>query len=294
MALSVCKGRRKRRQCQRHEQKWSYAIPLELIYLTPLNKWNPHKLKYKGTFNSAEGKTVNANGRNGGLTKDKAFDGVNSKTYYLTPNEFFSGTETHTDAADTTRKSVGVLDPEGNVQKVRASGIRIFLPNIQGVGILRQRYPIMPVHGEGSTTWKELEAVQDFLMESKTHARLFREKLATQGSGDGGTNGGGSNGGERNTDTRLATGRSTKSGIIPHVHEITLTQKEVELLKKGQRVNKTTSTTQGHQHDIAVAWFPKNKRFYMAFCASTPDKNKPFMKKCRDMHRAVMRILPDQ
>ena len=140
MKLEVCKGKGKRKTCTKYEQKVSYAIPLEIIYMTPLNGWNPYNLKYKGQQRSDLGKTVTANGRNGGKTKEKAYDGLNSRIYYVTPNEFFAGTETHVDAADTTKGSVGVLDPRNEVRMVRASGTRIFLPNINGVGILRQRY----------------------------------------------------------------------------------------------------------------------------------------------------------
>ena len=140
MKLNVCKGRGKKKTCTKYQQKVSYAIPLEIIYLTPLHKWNPYNITYKGEQRSDLGKTVTANGRNGGKTKDKAYDGVNSRIYYITPNAFFAGTETHVDAADTTRGAVGVLDPTGEVGTVRASGTRIFLPNIPGVGILRQRY----------------------------------------------------------------------------------------------------------------------------------------------------------
>ena len=58
MSLERCKGSRKKRTCVTDRQKWSYAFPLEIIYLTPLNQWNPYKLEYKGKFNSEEGKTV--------------------------------------------------------------------------------------------------------------------------------------------------------------------------------------------------------------------------------------------
>jgi len=65
----------------------------------------------------------------------------------------------------------------GNLRKCKASGTRIFFPLIPGVGILRQRYPIMPVHGEGSSVWKELEATKDLLLKSKTNGYIFREPL---------------------------------------------------------------------------------------------------------------------
>ena len=83
---------------------------------------------------------MTADGRNGGKTRTKAYDGVNSKIYYITPNRVFTGNETNVDAADTTKDLVWVLDPTGEVRQVRASGVRIFLPDIPGVGILRQRY----------------------------------------------------------------------------------------------------------------------------------------------------------
>ena len=41
-----------------------------------------------------------------------------------------------------------------------AAGTRVFLPEIPGVGVIRQRYPMFPVHSEGSTTEKNLAALQ--------------------------------------------------------------------------------------------------------------------------------------
>ncbi|KAJ7378062.1 hypothetical protein OS493_024724 [Desmophyllum pertusum] len=181
MKLTTCKGPPKRRTCQTESQKFSYAIPLELIYLTPLNRWNPYDLEYKGDERLPHGKTVLQGGRNGGKTPDKAYNGTNSKKYYQTPSTFFSGLEVSSDAADTTKNNVGVLDKNDTVRITQASGVRIFLPEIKGVGILRQRYPIMPVHGEGSPVWKELEAVKDLLMNSQTYFYMYREPLAGSG-----------------------------------------------------------------------------------------------------------------
>ena len=50
------------------------------------------------------------------------------------------------------------------VRKMVAAGTRIFMPEIPGVGIIRQRYPIMPAHFEGSTTEKNLAALQVLLL----------------------------------------------------------------------------------------------------------------------------------
>ena len=41
---------------------------------------------------------------------------------------------------------------------MKAAGVYTFLHDIVGIGKIRQRYPIYPVHGEGSSVWKELNA----------------------------------------------------------------------------------------------------------------------------------------
>ena len=166
-----------KKNCTILKQRWTYAIPLEIIYMTPLLQWNPHNVKYKGDQGKSLGKTVMANGRSGSTTDaKKAFDGINNRKFYQTPIEFFAGDVKGRSAADTVRKSVGVLDRRGKLRKMKASGTRVFLPNIPGVGTLRTRYPIVPVHGEGSAVWKELEALKDIVMEPKKYARMFREK----------------------------------------------------------------------------------------------------------------------
>ena len=230
---------------------------------------------------------MTANGRNGGVTKRNAFNGTNSKTYYITPDEFFSGAETQTNAADTTRGSVGVLDPTREVRSVRASGTRIFLPNIPGVGILRQRYPIFPIHAEGSTVWKELEATKEFLMKSNTHSRLFREKLATGPAGESAT-------AEKKTDTRFFTGSSRRPEIVPnHVHEVSLTIDEIASLKSGKTVSKTTGTTEAHQHEIVIGWDKERKLFYIASCQGTPPNSGKY-RMCFDKHTIFLKEAPDQ
>ena len=121
MKLNTCKGPKRNPICKTTTQKFSYAIPLEIIYLTPLNRWNPFDPEYKGSEKTTHGKTVFQGGRSGGTSQDKAYNGTNSKKYYQTPSAFFSGQEVSTDAADTTQGSVGVLDRNGDVKITRAS-----------------------------------------------------------------------------------------------------------------------------------------------------------------------------
>lgn len=161
--------------CKHIEKRVSYAIPLELVFITPLQTWNPYNIENKGKYNSPGAYSTTANGRNGGTDKAKAYNGTNSKAYYYTPVEFFSGNEVAHDAADTTRKATGVLDRQGNLRLMKSSGIRIQLPNIQDVGVLRTRYPLMPVFAEGSPIWKELEALRDVTMDMDNYKKFIRK-----------------------------------------------------------------------------------------------------------------------
>ncbi|GFS25923.1 hypothetical protein ElyMa_005196600 [Elysia marginata] len=57
-----------------------------------------------------------------------------------------------------------IKDFGNNAQLVEASGVRTILPSITGgVGEVRTRYPIAPVHWRGSAVWKELSAYEDSL-----------------------------------------------------------------------------------------------------------------------------------
>ena len=166
-----------------HEQKWSYAIPLEIIYLTPLGRWNPHNIRF-------EAKSPQCPQCNGGFDRETAFTHASDTEFYLTPSEFFTGKLPPGDASDTSRKEVGILDGEGNVRRVWASGVHAFLPEIEGLGKLRTRYPIAPVHQEGSAVWKELKAFKDLLVARDSELQRLREELGIKGPGSTNTNGG--------------------------------------------------------------------------------------------------------
>ena len=131
------------------ERRVSFAIPVEIIWLTPLHSWNPYKIPMQ---DKPEGKG----------TESQPYSGISSRIYYMTPTEFFSGESEETDAADTVAGEVYVDTPEHGKKKFRASGTRIVFPKIAGIeNTVRQRYPIMPVHGEGSALLKKLNALED-------------------------------------------------------------------------------------------------------------------------------------
>ena len=176
--------------CKSYEQKMSYAIPFEIVYLTPLSKWNPRDIEYKGEYNSEYGKTIwkgKNRERNGGLTADLALNGTNSWYYYMTPAGFYSsGARLEGEPADTAKDYYGVLDRNGVVHAMRPSGNHIFLPELDGIGKIRLRYPVVPVHGEGSGVWKELEALKDSVMDMEKFLHLYRTKPACTCNGKSG------------------------------------------------------------------------------------------------------------
>lgn len=106
-----------------------------------------------------------------------------------------------------------------NLRLCKATGTRIILPLIYGVGSIRQRYPIMPVHGEGSAVWKELEAMKDVILESQSNGYILREPL---------TAGGPIPTEPPRKDIKFQVMTALKTPVPgPHEHEITLTADQV-------------------------------------------------------------------
>ena len=62
----------------------------------------------------------------------------------------------------------------------RASGIYIRTPNIAGVGSVRTRYPVMPVHQAGSFVFKEVDALKDVTLEATKYKRFYRDKIEVE------------------------------------------------------------------------------------------------------------------
>ena len=86
MPLTTCTGKGATRKCSRMHHSVSYAVPFEVVYTTPLSRWNPHGIVF--TNRSRE---VTANGRDGGFDNTTAFDGSSETNYYMTPCEFYTG-----------------------------------------------------------------------------------------------------------------------------------------------------------------------------------------------------------
>ena len=241
--IEYCHGPRRQQVCEWQEHRFSYAIPLEIVYMTPLSKWNPYNIEYRGHASTDEGKIVRADGRTGKLTLELAYNGSNSATYYITPGEFFDGGEIASDPADTTgRSATGVLDAYGELRSVRDSGHRIFFPPIPDVGTLRQRYPIMSIYGEGNSVWKELEALKDIVMDFRDNEELFRQYTPDDEDPDDG------NGDGNISEMTLELG----PGTVGHHHMIYLTGAETSTLLGGTRITVSSEFSDGHDHVVTI------------------------------------------
>ena len=236
MTLKNCINEWEGRQgCDKYNQSWSYAFPMEIIYLTPLAKWNPYNIEFYGWASEEKAKRVTADGRDG--TFENPFDGTNSKNFYRTPSDFF-GEEFSVRNADTSGSDVWVLDVSGNRHKVRASGHRTFIPDIPGLGKIRQRYPIMPVHGEAQSIWKELDALKDIVLNPKKFSHMFYEQKDEEK-------------GEEPYYAKIQMLPST-ARFGGHTHDLELYQEDHDLLFDGGTVQKTSSQQSGHQHQVLL------------------------------------------
>ena len=224
-------------------QKWTWAMPIEVVYNTPLLNWNPWNFAHHGKAAVAPRVTVACpNGRlasiltgsagcwprNGSTTdSDLAFDGNADKYYFRTPIEFYTGKYVAGDPADTEKGAVGVLDQNKQVHSVRGSGHWVMLPEIEGLGRVRTRYPIFPIHEEGTAAWKEIKAMQGLVLDGQS--------------------------------TLSKTLRETARGITieltwrnNHIHTLTLGTSHINSLNAGETLVITSSLNNGHQHDVSL------------------------------------------
>ncbi|XP_067664778.1 uncharacterized protein [Haliotis asinina] len=222
-------------------RRYTAAIPLEIVYLTPLHNWNPYSIQYKGDYNTNYGKSVIANRRHGGMTQATALDGSNSMHWYHTPEQFFDTAALDKD--NQAHRVVGVLDSNGTPRKVMASGMRTILPEIPGIGSVRTRYPIPPVHGEGLSVWKELDALKDITMKIQSNAAAFEKNPVHIGKAPVP--------GKAQPSVHFLVGPSDKAHG-KHTHRITLTFAQMESLGAGHSVSIKTSFNSGHSHQVEI------------------------------------------
>ncbi|KAL4240644.1 hypothetical protein ACF0H5_001435 [Mactra antiquata] len=247
--------------CTPITERYTWAIPLEVIYMTPLLKWNPYNLHH---VYASSGKAIydvvhGPNGtRNGGLNPEKAYNGTHNKAFYRTPAEFFSTTKAvGADRADTAKGSVGVLDRHGVVRNTMASGTRIVLPAIDGIGRVRTRYPIMPLHNDGNPTKKEVDALKDMVMRMPTYSSLFEEEPTTVSN---------ANALHASQPHLLKVAQTTRDPPGLHSHDVLITQGDIDDMKNGDVIKGLlTSVDNSHQHSIDIR-MNQNDEFIIDSC----------------------------
>ncbi|KAJ9461165.1 hypothetical protein DIPPA_28912 [Diplonema papillatum] len=233
------------------EQRWSYAIPLEIVYLTPLSEWNPYDIPYITDASSPDYNAVRA-GRDGTASSPYRF--TRQDAFFRTPVEFF-GDLTEVDEADTSGGATYVLDSSETTRAVRASGHWMIFPEMDGMRV-RQRYPIFPVHEQGSTIWKEVKAIEELILgKDNDHIKAIIAEQRGQNYG--------------------LVLELTGSG---HMHEISVTPAEIRSLKSGSATSlrKVTSLANGHQHYIQVdydAAAPPGNQWSIDWCTMSADAN---------------------
>ena len=223
------------KKCKKITEKTSFALPYFLYYQSPLESWNVHNITYKGDAQSDEGFTVVANGRDGGSAPDKAFDGINSEKFYMTPCAFFN---------DSSEPHFHALDQNGNVQKVCASGHRIATPHIKGSGRVRLLYPIMSVAGEGNPTLTKAQATTEYLLNPGRYSEpeMTRDDL------------------DMNVMWKVIPEKATRLLLLwdnsstygtPHSHLVYLSAFDIGYLKH-ERIWRTTTSNDYHDHVLMV------------------------------------------
>ena len=231
----------------------TFAIPLEIIYTTPLTKWNPYNFPYDASNSNAP----KQGGRNGHLTTaSRAYLGSSRTIFYRTPEEFFAGFE-EGDAADTSVGAVGVVHPDDptTIRRCVASGHWINFPLIAGVSqhipyaapAVRQRWPIPPVHVSTNVVWQEVKALQAIV--STGDAAGINGDVAIPVL----------------EERRLQMGDSTSGGL--HKHYIYLDQADLNSLTAGEEITTATSSNNMHRHDIKLRLTPGSTTdYYITEC----------------------------
>lgn len=241
LKMKVCRRNKETREllCETRDEKWSYAIPLEIIYLTPLSKWNPYGIKYNQSCTDQINSGDTRKGEGICTDMSRAKRHACDKFYYITPSDFFSAGTGEKDPADTAKKGFCMLDRDGNGVEASPTGTRILFPPIKDVGVLRQRFPISPIHGHGSPVWKNLNALSDMFMHNASYHFM---KVNPSSGGDA-----------PEYTYQLTTSRNPN--VTPHEHFITILEQDFQKIKKSGRPFKIeTDVREGHSHSLKIRW----------------------------------------
>merc|ERR1739845_176187 len=124
------------------------------------------------------------------------------------------------------------------------------IPAIEGLGPIRQRYPISPIHGHGSPVWKNLDALTDIVMFNESYHCMKR-------NGKGGV--------EEKAYTFELT-MSQNPAVTPHVHYFSLLQSEMKKLMIKGTMTVETDTRESHSHTLKIRYNKVKKGFEYIKC----------------------------
>ncbi|XP_033754144.1 uncharacterized protein LOC117337329 [Pecten maximus] len=221
-----------KQNCTEYVAKYTYALPLEILWMTPLLSWNPYNLQhFSGDTHKSPANTIHPHGHDG-RTPEKAFLGTNEDYFYRTPAEFF------------TRASGQhyVADRAGHAHKVVPSGFQTILRDIPTVGNIRLRYPVVPTHQEGNAIYKELDALKELVMNMAVNTKYFHNKPDAVKSIAG----------DDVKEEHYQTSSTSHTPPGSHVHDIYLSQDDIADLEAGKTVAVYTSLNNGHQHVLEI------------------------------------------
>lgn len=153
--------------CKETKIRCSWMFPLEIIYVTPLQRWNPYNLPH-----STEKSWSTYAGNSDGRSESTAYLGTHERNFYRTPITFFDDLRpTDVVDADSYGAARYIKDEAGVVYYNAASGPRAVLPHINGIGETRLRYPIAPLHEEGTGVWEEMDGFIDYLSQQFSYVK---------------------------------------------------------------------------------------------------------------------------
>ena len=219
-------------------QKWTYAIPLEIIYLTPLSSWNPYDIVVH------DDPTVPFHKDRTGKRDSKryAWNGTVEGIYAFTPADFYSDYETNT-AREKDSRAFGVLDSTGSKRIVFQTGLRSPMYPIDGLkeGSTRLRYSILPTHVEGQTPWKDVQAMKDLIMHSDKFPTIADESHVYHRIGD-----------IYMMDLSGTVADYASWNISQHTHTVRLNKGAILDLKEGKTVEALSSFDESHGHVLEL------------------------------------------
>lgn len=252
--------------CPRISQRWTYAIPVELIYLTPLFNWNPHGIPTLSKGEQPEGK---------GQADDPFSAAEEGSMFYRTPAAFYgscsAGVDETPDSADTDRDAVHVKDDSGTPQQVVGSGQSIVTRCIPGAGKVRLRYNIMPVHEEGSSSWKEVKALETLLEE-----RLAKLEPEPEPESEP----------EPVVETEYEF--LLFGGTADHQHDLVVEADDLLRLHRGEEVWVTSTHVEGHNHQVLISSQQADEQWtYAIDTCKTGGVPSLELHKCQDGHAAL-------